>query len=54
MERVGNGVSKVLWRCSQEGGFYSQMRVRLRGWKIGLEAREGSRHVIYHFSLDRN
>ena len=53
MERVGNGVSRVLWGCSQEGGVL-QMRVRLRGWQIGLEAGEGSRHVIYHFSLDRN
>ena len=40
--------------AAKKGEFYSQMGVRLRGWQIGLEAREGSRHVIYHFSLDRN
>lgn len=35
----------------RKGSFNSQMRVRLRGWQTGLEAGEGIRHVIYHFSL---
>lgn len=43
-----------LWRQSRERGVYSQMRVRLRGRERGLEAGEGSRHVIYHFSLGRS
>lgn len=38
----------------RKGSFNSQMRVRLRGWQIGLEAGEGIRHVIYHFSLGRD
>lgn len=38
----------------RKGSFNSQMRVRLRGRQIGLEAGEGIRRVIYHFSLGRD
>lgn len=41
-----------LWSCNQERRLL--LTKSGRGWQMGLKAGEGSRHVIYHFSLGRN
>lgn len=46
VERVENG-------DNQEREFHSQMS-QIEGMVIGLEAGEGGRHVVYHFSLGGN
>lgn len=42
-----------MWRDNQEREFHSQMS-QIEGMVIGLEAGEGGRHVVYHFSLGGN